>query len=541
QTLGDEVYVPENARHRVSRYKRDGEMIASFGSHDRKRADGFGGCCEPKNLCFDAQGNILAAESGTPVLIKRFSPAGEFIEVVARPVFTTGCVRVTIGMDHASGRVYMLEGRENKIHAFGDPREVPTHQQVAILSATGEESSGRIATLCTAAGGNLLVACNGASGGEIRVINPEGEMVDTWKLDFAPQAINTSADGTVFVGGGGQIAKLDAQGKVLATADSPAVEALMPNPEDFLSGGPESAQAKAKVLAQRVASMEKSLDEDRLAQQRAMYDRLIAQYKEKGDTQRAEVYTQAKAQIKERMLASVNRYREQLAEAEAAAKEEAKQQESMTPEQREAAMKEAVEKAREVARQRATVTGIAVGGKDVFISCRGRSGYTVYRTDPSLGNSVKIVDRLSGCCGQMDIQAHQGDLWVAANTRGQVIRYDRNGKRLASWGKLDRKSVEGFGSCCNPMNIRFGSDGMVYTSEASLGRIKRFTLDGEFLGVVGTAKIVPGCKHAPIGISPDGDRVYLLDITRSHIVTLAKDAPDAEKVASRESTERVEE
>jgi hypothetical protein len=72
------------------------------------------------------------------------------------------------------------------------------------------------------------------------------------------------------------------------------------------------------------------------------------------------------------------------------------------------------------------------------------------------------------------------------------------------------------------MNLRFASDGTVYTSEASLGRIKRFSADGKFLGLVGTADIVPGCKHVAIGASPDGELVYLLDITRSQITVLKR-------------------
>ena len=65
---------------------------------------------------------------------------------------------------------------------------------------------------------------------------------------------------------------------------------------------------------------------------------------------------------------------------------------------------------------------------------------------------------------------------------------------------------------------RFGWDGQV----AGLGRIKRFSPTGKFLGVVGTAKIVPGCKHLAIGVSKDASRVFLLDITRTHIVVMAR-------------------
>jgi hypothetical protein len=53
------------------------------------------------------------------------------------------------------------------------------------------------------------------------------------------------------------------------------------------------------------------------------------------------------------------------------------------------------------------------------------------------------------------------------------------------------------------------------------------------LGLVGTAEIIPGCKHVAIAVSKSGDRVYMLDITRSQINILqrrpADDAPAATK------------
>jgi sugar lactone lactonase YvrE len=124
----------------------------------------------------------------------------------------------------------------------------------------------------------------------------------------------------------------------------------------------------------------------------------------------------------------------------------------------------------------------------------------------------------------MDIQSKDGKLYAAENGRFRVARYDREGTVEATWGERARDGVEGFGSCCNPMNVRFGADGNLYTSEASVGRIKRYTPDGKFLGVVGTARIVPGCKHVAIGMDPKGKRFYMLDITRNQIVVMERKA-----------------
>ena len=57
-------------------------------------------------------------------------------------------------------------------------------------------------------------------------------------------------------------------------------------------------------------------------------------------------------------------------------------------------------------------------------------------------------------------------------------------------------------------------------AEAGSGRVMRFSPEGTFLGVVGAVDLVPGCKKVSIAVSPTGDRVYMLDITRGHIVVM---------------------
>jgi hypothetical protein len=63
----------------------------------------------------------------------------------------------------------------------------------------------------------------------------------------------------------------------------------------------------------------------------------------------------------------------------------------------------------------------------------------------------------------------------------------------------------------------------VLTSEASVGAIKRFKQDGTFIDLVAKSSIVPGCKHTPIGMSLDGSKAYILDITRRNIIVMAKE------------------
>jgi sugar lactone lactonase YvrE len=396
-----------------------------------------------------------------------------------------------------------------------EPEFPPTHEQAAIIAIPVGEEKAAIHTFCLDADGNLLAACGGEqmtyvrgeNGGEykmiqqpsgIRVISPEGKLLETWSLEITPQAVNLGPDGRIYVAGQGRIAKLDKQGKAMITVDSPQLTELTPPPkvedipeEKLDEAAQQAKQAKIDKLQAQQKEMRTELTEAA---------RKMTEAKEKGAAAEQTASTEYQ-QVVDRYLA----LREQL--------------EALTTPPKELAKRQRVTWMRKRA-----VTGIAVTEQDVFVCCPAAKGYgyDVWRLDKDLANPKKIVTRLSGCCGQMDIQASGGRLFVAENGRKRVSCYDREGQRLCNWGKSDRTGVIGFGSCCNPMNLRFGADGVVYTSEASLGRIKRFTPDGKFLGLVGTAKVVPGCKHVSIGVGPNGDCVYLLDITRKQIVVMAR-------------------
>ena len=118
----DRIWIPHNARHRVECRDRGGKEIGAFGKHDRQAADGFGGCCEPKNLRVVGK-EVFTAESGPPVAIKRFSQDGKFLGVVAVPSFPTSCVRVTVDVSPDHTRWYILDTGQDSIHMFAAKRE----------------------------------------------------------------------------------------------------------------------------------------------------------------------------------------------------------------------------------------------------------------------------------------------------------------------------------------------------------------------------------------------------------------------------------
>jgi sugar lactone lactonase YvrE len=137
----------------------------------------------------------------------------------------------------------------------------------------------------------------------------------------------------------------------------------------------------------------------------------------------------------------------------------------------------------------------------------------------------------------LDVQANDNGVYVAENNRHRVRCFSRDGAQLLEFGSRARDGGEGFEGCCNPMNVNFGPQQTVYTAEAGSGRVMRFSPDGKFLEVVGAVELVPGCKKVSIAVSPDGGRVYMLDITRGHIVVMeSKDAagrPDGKSLSMR--------
>jgi hypothetical protein len=120
---------------------------------------------------------------------------------------------------------------------------------------------------------------------------------------------------------------------------------------------------------------------------------------------------------------------------------------------------------------------------------------------------------------------------VSENSRKRIVRYDSTGKQVAAWGKASRDGEgDTFGSCCNPMNTRAVGD-KLYVSDSD-GRGRLFTLDGKYECEVGKANVEPGCKSSIVDISPDGNRLFYIDVNHSRICVLDK-KPASEAQAAR--------
>ncbi len=193
----------------------------------------------------------------------------------------------------------------------------------------------------------------------------------------------------------------------------------------------------------------------------------------------------------------------------------------------------------------AKASGIAVWAENVFVafgtegSLRSRSD--VVRFNRDLTEPVVIAEDMRGCCRRLDMVAWEENLYVAENARHRVVTLDRTGQVLSKWGARDRVNVEGFGSCCNPMNLYYSPKGCLYTAESGLGRVKRYSPDGKYLGLVGyvgvarfqqAGRLAASCSNISVAANSDESLVYVLDYKDNLIrVMQRKDKVGTEKSA----------
>jgi len=273
--------------------------------------------------------------------------AGTYLNGAVNSVAATAAEAEATMSSYEAQQKAAAEAREK------DPAWKPACAEVGSIQVGDAKNRGTLRNFCLNTDGNIL-ACFAAhetakstdakSVSGIRVYSPAGALLKTLPLDIKPCAVCVTKDGTIFVAGDGRLLKLNQEGKVLASADSPVAK-------------------EPVVIGKEIEEM--------------------------------------------------------LKQSGRAAKDELPK------------MKASLEM------RRADVTGLAVTDEDVFVACPspGDFSYQVYRLDHSLANPKLVVEKLRGCCGQMDIQAHDGKLWIPHNARHQVECCDRDGTQLAKFGK----------------------------------------------------------------------------------------------------------
>ena len=91
----------------------------------------------------------------------------------------------------------------------------------------------------------------GASGGEIRVFDPEGKRLRAWTSPVVPEALGVDPAGIVYVAGQGQLAKFDADGKLLLQKESPHAAAMKANAAKIREEVIAQFKQRAEMIAQQ--------------------------------------------------------------------------------------------------------------------------------------------------------------------------------------------------------------------------------------------------------------------------------------------------
>lgn len=394
-----------------------------------------------------------------------------------------------------------------------------THVQTGVIDLTTPGVPCQINTFCLDPEGRVLVAVGGSSvsvqvvdgdrstetqevAGEIHVYSQEGERLATWPLSFVPQSLNVAPDGSVVVAGAGQMARLNEDGEIVAQGTTPQI------------GDMETFRQQIANQIEQQNQLQAEQFEDQIEQA----EELVARLAEKPEEDRTAI-DKLRLRNAERQL---NLLREQVENLSTTTTTTIDVDSWL--------------------QYKLKVPGIAISDQDIFVACSSINGYgyDVYRCDLNFENPVIIVEGLSGCCGNMDIQCCDGDLYVAENSRHRVRRFDRLGAEIISFGQSDRTGANGFEGCCNPMNLRPCGNGEVLTAESGVGLIKRYSADGEYLGLLADVDLQGGCKHVAIAVTADGNRLFMLDITRNAICVLDEATPATEEPAGAQNEQPAE-
>lgn len=156
------------------------------------------------------------------------------------------------------------------------------------------------------------------------------------------------------------------------------------------------------------------------------------------------------------------------------------------------------------------LTSIAVSDGHVFVADAGRRRVMHYLISGELVNSIGQKDEAQGVAGfvvphpYFDLAVGTDGLLRVANPgRHRIEFYTFDGVLELWWGEVSMQ-IEGFAGCGNPVNFALLPDGRLVTCEKGLPRVKIYTSQGMFAGVVAGAEQFPDYRFD--GVSGDGNR-----------------------------------
>ncbi|MFH1718354.1 MAG: NHL repeat-containing protein [Planctomycetota bacterium] len=182
----------------------------------------------------------------------------------------------------------------------------------------------------------------------------------------------------------------------------------------------------------------------------------------------------------------------------------------------------------------AILTSIAVWQDDVFVADAGNRVVVRFDTTGKLVSHIGKKDPDRNVPGFVIPSAYfdlvvskDGLLRVVDPGRLRIEAYTFDGDFEFSWGRAS-VDIEGFCGCCNPVNIAVLPDGGFVTCEKGLIRVKIYSAEGAFTGVVaGPEQLAPGgalricmlpeeCQAGGFDVAVDANgRVLVLDTIKN--------------------------
>jgi hypothetical protein len=163
------------------------------------------------------------------------------------------------------------------------------------------------------------------------------------------------------------------------------------------------------------------------------------------------------------------------------------------------------------------LTSIAVFDGHVFVADAGRRQVIHYLISGEQVNIVGQKDEALGAAGfvvpnpYFDLAAGvDGLLRVANPGRHRVEFYTFDGSLELWWGEVSMQ-IEGFAGCGNPVNITLLPDGRLVTCEKGLPRVKIYSPQGVFSGVVAGAEQFPDYRFDGVARDRDGELDVAVD------------------------------
>src|SRR5712671_5104274 len=144
----------------------------------------------------------------------------------------------------------------------------PSCSEVGVIQIGDSKKPGALKNFCLNAEGNILACFASTAAGPnnpsgIRVYSPKGELLKTLPLEIKPGAVCVAKDGSIFVAGDGRVLKLDATGKVLASADSPVAKETVTISKETEEMVKQTVQRTRRPIKEELARMKTSLEQRR--------------------------------------------------------------------------------------------------------------------------------------------------------------------------------------------------------------------------------------------------------------------------------------